>query len=270
MHQLTVRRTIYLLPILALCAARPVVANPIDPESLGAAPSVAEIAEKGYKLAWSDEFNGTAVDTQKWDFRTDSKRSSTQKAENATVGDGLLHLGLKKNPEGQNKPYAGAGLISKPAFMHGYYEAKFKIPAASGWHTSFWMQKHDGSGGTSPRATCQELDACENDSNNRKGYNVNVHKWPAPHTTYGTKYITAPGLNLAEDFHTLGCEFTPESVKYYLDGKLVQSVDATKFEHGEQNIWLTSIANDKGVDPGMLPSEAVYDYVRFYELPAAK
>lgn len=32
----------------------------------------------GYKLVWSDEFNGDALDTNQWDYRTDSKMWSTQ------------------------------------------------------------------------------------------------------------------------------------------------------------------------------------------------
>lgn len=221
----------------------------------------------GYKLVWSDEFDGNAVDTTKWDYRTDSKHWSTQKPENVAVADGVLKLNVKKEKAG-DKEYTGAGLISKKTFKYGYYESCFKVPAGAGWHTSFWMQKHDGSGGTGPKAAAQELDVCENDSVNPTGYGVNVHQWnPAPHKSMGGKGVKTP--DLSADFHVFGCEFTPQTVKYFFDGKLVQTVDATKFAHGEQNIWLTTIASQLGktkkVDDDKLPSAAVYKYVRFYE-----
>ncbi len=221
----------------------------------------------GYQLVWSDEFNGDQLDTNKWDFRTDRKMWSTQKPENVAVRHGGLVLDVKQEEAG-GKHYTGAGVISKQAFKYGYYESRFKVPPGAGWHTSFWMMKHNGLGGTGPTASAQELDVCENDSVNLKEYGVNVHKWnPAPHVAMGHKSVTTP--DLSADFHVFGCEFTPDTVKYYFDGRLVQTVDVSKFEHSEQNIWLTTIASNlggtKAVDDTKLPAAAEFDYVRFYE-----
>ena len=221
----------------------------------------------GYTLAWADEFNAGTLDTNKWDFRTDSKMWSTQKPENVSVRDGKLILTVKKENAG-DKYYTGGGIISKSGFKYGYYESRFKVPPGAGWHTSFWMLKHDGKGGTSPTASAQELDVCENDSVTLTNYGVNVHKWnPLPHISQGHKNVRTP--NLATDFHTFGCEFTPEKVKYYFEGKLVQTVLVTNFAHGDQHIWLTTIASSlgktKAVDDTKLPASAEFDYVRFYE-----
>lgn len=220
----------------------------------------------GYKLVWSDEFTSKSLDQKKWVFRTDSKHWSTQKPENVTVKDGFLFLNLKKEDAG-DKHYTGAGVISKRTFTYGYFEARFKIPPGAGWHSSFWLMGHDGSGGTSPKATSQELDIIENDSLKPLGYGVNTHKWnPEPHQSFGGKFVKTP--DLSADFHTFGCEFTPAQVKYYFDGALVQTVDATKFAHSPQHVWLTSIASylggTKAVDDTKLPAAAVYDYVRVY------
>jgi len=221
----------------------------------------------GYKLVWSDEFDGKVVDTSKWVYRTDSKHWSTQKPENVTVADGKLRLNVKKEEAG-DKHYTGAGIISKQAFKYGYFESNFKTPSGAGWHTSFWMMKHDGKGGTAPDATVLELDVCENDSVSGLGYGVNTHLWnPKPHKTFGGKHVKTP--DLAADFHVWGCEFTPKAVKYFFNGKVVQMVDATKFPHGDMHIWLTTIASQlgktKAVDDAKLPAAAEYEYVRFYE-----
>jgi beta-glucanase (GH16 family) len=224
-------------------------------------PSVASITDAGYSLAWSDEFDGSALDATKWDYRTDSKRNSTQLPENVVVSNGVLRLELKKE-NAKGKKCTGAGIISKEAFKYGYYEARLKVPADSKWHTSFWLTKSDGSGGTSPKATAQELDIIENDWDRPTSYDVTVHRWIPPHTMYGPKKVVTP--NLSKDFHVYGCEFTPETVKFYFDGNLVQTVDATKFTHGDQNIWLTCIANDGTMDVAKLPDAAEFDYVRFF------
>ena len=132
-------------------------------------------------------------------------------------------------------------MISAKAFSYGYYEARFKVPPGAGWHSSFWLMTHDGSGGTNTKVTKQELDIIENDSVNPMGYGVNTHKWnPEPHVGMGGKRVKTP--NLSADFHTFGCEFTPTVVRYYFDNTLVQTVDDTK-----------------------LPAAAIFDYVRFYE-----
>jgi len=229
-------------------------------------PSVA-LPPPGYRLVWSDEFTGDSLDTNKWVFRTDSKHWSTQLSANVSVRDGNLILAAKKEDSG-DKHYTGAGIISKPTFEYGYYESRFKVPPGAGWHTSFWMMKHDGSGGTNPKASAQELDVCENDSVNLKQYGANIHKWnPAPHVAMGNKTVPTP--DLAAEFHTFGCEFTPETVKYYFEGKLVDTVAVTNFAHGDQHIWLTTIASPlgktKAVDETNLPAAAEYDYVRFYQ-----
>jgi len=219
-----------------------------------------------YQLAWSDEFDGSALDTNKWDFRTDNRMWSRQKPGNVSVRDGCLVLSAKKE-EADDLHYTGAGIISKQVFRYGYYEARFKVPPGAGWHTSFWMMKHNGQGGTGPSESAQELDVCENDSVHLDSYGVNIHKWnPQPHIQVGTKRIQTP--DLSKDFHVFGCEFTPTAVRYFFDGRQVQAVDVTGFAHGDQNIWLTTIASNlggtKAVDDTKLPAVAEYDYVRFY------
>ena len=221
----------------------------------------------GYELAWSDEFDGSALATNKWDYRTDSKHWSTQKPENVSVAGGTLRLAVKKEKSG-DKDYTGAGVITQQAFKYGYYESRFKVPPGAGWHSSFWMMRHNGKGGTGPEVSAQELDACENDSISLTNYGVNVHKWnPQPHVSMGGKSVKTP--DLSADFHVFGCEFTPETVKYFFEGKLVQTVAVTNFPHSDQHIWLTTIASflgkTKAVDDSKLPAAAEYDYVRFYQ-----
>ena len=238
-------------------------------------PSVKGVSVNGYTLVWSDEFDGATLDPVKWNYRTDSKHWSTQKPENVTISNGILHLAVKKEEAGKMH-YTGAGIISKQPFKYGLYEARFKVPPGAGWHSSFWMMFYNGKGGTSPAAACQELDVIENDSIHKQSYGVNVHKWKGEHVAFGGKSVKTP--DLSADFHVYGCEFTPQTVKYFFDGALVQTVDVATprkkdgkpfaFEHGDQHIWLTTIASKLGnttaVDDTSLPASADYDYVRFF------
>ena len=98
-------------------------------------------------------------------------------------------------------------------------------------------------------------------------YEVNLHRWkPEPHQSHGHKRITTE--DLGGEFHVWGCEFTPQRIHYYFEGKLVQSLDVTVLPHGPQNIWLTSVAaplgGTKAVDDSQLPAVAEFDYVRYF------
>lgn len=218
----------------------------------------------GYRLAWQDEFDGTVLDAAKWQYRTDTRFWSKQLPANVSVSKGLLNLHLKKEAV-DGVAYTAGGVSSRNLVRYGYYESLMKVPPGRGWHTSFWMMKYNRPANVT---VAIELDVLENDSVTPLKYGVNVHRHlPTPHLTFGSKTVTTPSLS--SGFHLLGCEFTPATIKYFFDGALVQTVNATQFPHCDMNIWLTSIAAPLGgttsVDDSQLPGVAQFDYVRFYE-----
>jgi len=258
----------------------PVLLFACDPVSGGIGADIKPYgdAAAGYTLAWSDEFDGKTLDQEKWHYRTDSKHWSTQLPENVEVKDGNLILQVKKE-ESKGKAYTGGGVISKPQFKFGYYETSMKVPPGSGWHTSFWLMGYDGAGGTGTKKTVQEIDIIENDSSNLRKYNLGIHNWgppivpkPAVKMSGRSVGVGKVGKDLSEGFHVLGCEFTPEATKYFLDGQLVHTIDTSPLTPSDQNIWLTTIASQLGskpVDESKLPAEAVFEYVRFFQPPGS-
>ena len=257
--------------------------DPIDPASGNAVPTAPDIASQGYKLAFSDEFNGTSLDEEKWNYRIDSKGLCTELPANVTVSDGLLHVAVKKEDAG-GKHYTGGGVISKTEFMYGYYEARFRIPAGKGWHTSFYTEHWNGkdTGVTKGR---EEIDICECESSSgpARGYNYTFHDWgskllpkgkevPAPKLPPG--YVRPPSeqgkahmpVDL-HDFHIWGMEFTPRVVNFYFDGQLKGSIDATLFTHTPMSIFLTTLGFVGPIDDSKLPSAAEFDYVRYFTKP---
>ncbi|HMF64436.1 MAG TPA: glycoside hydrolase family 16 protein [Edaphobacter sp.] len=234
--------------------------------SLSATPLLAGGPPKdaGLKLTWSDDFNGNKLDQTKWEYRTDSKLLSTQTPGNVAVNGGYLTIALRKE-EVSGKAYSGGGVISRKAFHYGYYEARLKIEAGSGWHSSFWMMGYNGKD-TLGQAATLEMDAIENKSDDLHSYGVNTHRWAISHIAAGHKDVQTP--DLSKDFHVFGCEYAPDVVRYYFDGKLVQTVDWHGQPQGDVNIWLTSIAEAMGpahgVDDAALPGKMLVDWVRFY------
>lgn len=218
----------------------------------------------GYAYVWGDEFDGAKLDGSRWNYRTGERFLSTHRNENVAVKDGHLVLIGRKDGEGKT-PYASGGIISKRLFRYGYYEARFKVPAGAGWHTSFWMMRNWANAADGPNL---ELDVCENESSRPNSYGVNTHQWiPGPHKGAGHKVVKTPSL--AADFHVWGCEFTPDDIRFFFEGQVVQQLDAKQSQHGDMQVWLTLIAAPslggvKAVDDAQLPAEARYDYVRVF------
>ncbi|MDQ3813461.1 MAG: glycoside hydrolase family 16 protein, partial [Armatimonadota bacterium] len=220
----------------------------------------------GYKLAWHDEFDSDKLNAEEWNYRTGVRFWSTQKPENVSIENGLLRLILKKEKSGQSE-YTAGGVISKRQFKYGYYEARFKCPPRKGWHTSFWMMPYAMRGVPRLAGASQEIDVCETDSVDVRSYTTNVHQWKPQHKGLGAKKVKTP--DLSADFHIWGCEFTPQTIRFFFDGALAGTKDVSSLTHDSQSIWLTSIASPLGktdaVDETQLPAYADFDWVRFYE-----
>lgn len=218
----------------------------------------------GYKLAWSDDFNGNSLNQSRWTYRTDTKLLSAQTPDNVSVHGGNLIIALRKQSL-RGMSYTGGGIISRRTFGYGYYEARLRIAAGSGWHSSFWMQRYNGVDTKGDKATL-EMDVIENTSDDLSSYTTTTHRWVPPHIARGHKTISTP--DLSKDFHVFGCEYSPDVIRYYFDGKVVQTVDWKGLPQGKVNIWLTSIAQpmggNHGVDDGALPGDMYVDWVRFY------
>lgn len=240
----------------------------------------------GYRLTWSDEFAGNAVDESRWYYRLDCKHWSQQKAENNLVSAGFLRIKLRKEPTdcpknrwlqpGQSEgdepagvvQYSGGGVISHQLFRYGYYEARLKVPSTAGWHTSFWMmadltkEKDPSDLEFDPLANDDlnshiELDPFENNSNDLKHYQTDAHQWkPEPGTAdpgrtqnkVGTRQIRFTDDTSLDQFHVYGMVFTESTLQYFFDGKLVSetSFPAARYKHNDVSIWLTSIGTYLG------------------------
>ncbi len=256
-----------------LIVGEPVGTKPAPPERKAGFTAldlpVAPTPPPGYKLAWADEFDGPALDETRWLYRTDRRYWSTQLPANVAVRDGQLWLECKKEKSGASE-YTAGGVISRRVFRHGYYEARFKVPPTKGWHTSFWLMHHPKADPAAHIGSRQEIDICENDSVALNRYGANLHIWQPAHKGHGHRTVRTP--DQSADFHVWACEFTPEKITYYFDGRIVNTVDAKLVpDHGDMSIWLTVIAAPLGptdaVDPSRLPVFAVFDYVRFYAKP---
>lgn len=244
-----------------------------------ATSSVAEAPTAGYELAWADEFNGTAVDTSQWDYRTDTKALSMQRPENVTVGNGLMtvhlcpkdHFGADCAQQEAGTQlddlYTGGGLITKHKLRYGYYETRAKTFGGDGWHSAFWAA--EGGGGTDPKT---EIDGFEVDGHAPNMIRHNVIAWR--HGGVISEGFYDVGFDTSAAFHTYGFEWLENSVKFYVDGTLAWSTQypPDTYTHNFLKAWLTAIAilpsGADSVDDDALPGKVQFDYFRYYERDA--
>lgn len=227
---------------------------------------------KGYSLAWGDDFDGSTVDTGKWNFRTDVKMDSSQRPENVTVEGGNLVIHVKKESH-RGKQYTGGGVVSKPAFRYGYYEARVKMHGGGGWHQSVWGA-HGVGETTYPAGMRTEIDGMEYDSDRPDRGHMGLILWNGPGRSRSTTcspgvYRGRLGFDATADFHVYGFEWREEDVRFYLDGELecVLPHPPSGQEHGSIGLWLTAIAapaHAGKVDEAKLPGRMLIDHAYFY------
>jgi beta-glucanase (GH16 family) len=233
------------------------------------APAHADpIGGTGWTLAFNDDFNGTAVDTAKWNFRTDVKGFSAQRPQNVTVSGGLMHINLKQESFG-GKSFTGGGLISKQGLRYGYYETRAKMNDGVGWHTSFWAMAGDGSTTFGPERRT-EIDGFEIDSKSSptalNTIHSGVHAWNGSTDVHHPGSTYNSGLDLRQ-WHTYAFEWSETSVKFYVDGALRYTAPytPTQWTHDHVNIWLTSIGYGTSPDPAFLPTSVQFDYIKVWQ-----
>jgi beta-glucanase (GH16 family) len=228
----------------------------------------------GYVLVFADDFTGERLDTTKWGYRLGNKMLSVQQPENVTVKDGNLVIALRKEPV-RDKQYTSGGVISRESFVYGYYEARFKTPPAEGWHTAFWAMWHAFPETQPKRPALLELDFCEQDGGDPHFFSFGViNQRPDPkkgESWNAGRWVIENAPDTSADFHVWGCEFTPETTRFYFDGRLTKEISSSGFPHDHMNVWFSVIAStlkgDRFVDDTKLPTAVYCDYIRVYQHP---
>jgi beta-glucanase (GH16 family) len=241
-------------------------------------------------LVWSDEFNGTEVDTSKWTFQlgdgTDyflpsgwgNNEQQWYTEENATVADGFLTITAREESVEPGFNFTSARLRSlrKGDWTYGRMEMRAKMPLGKGLWSAFWMMPTDSVYGG--WAASGEIDIIEYLGDDPEEVFGTIHyggSWPN-NTFSGTPYRLSSG-SFHEEFHEFAIEWEEGEIRWYVDGE----------HYGTKTEWYSDGGDfpapfDKrfhlllnlavgGNLPGapdantQFPQEYVIDYVRVYQ-----
>jgi Glycosyl hydrolases family 16 len=190
---------------------------------------------KGLTLVWSDEFNGSALDTTKWQAVDGVPRQggSTWMADEVKVKDGYLHLGItatKIPTSNKDKANYNCGAVrtkkdySKGLFTktYGYFEARCKLPAridADYW-AAFWMMTGSINDKQPSTQLGNEIDIMESFTIANKGkHHLTMHwnGYGALHNSYSLD--CGKPANLKDgNFHVYGFYWDQSKYISYVDG----------------------------------------------------
>ena len=189
------------------------------------------------QLLFSDEFDGTALDRSKWqvigmDFWVnDEQQAYVDRPDVLAVRDGSLVLTPRYAPGIDTHPRRKADFIAgrieskgKFDFTYGRAEARIRMPDAVGVWPAFWLL------GNGPWPTTGEIDVMEYIG--EKGWTgVAIHgPGYSGETPFVDRFYFPPGED-ATGWHVYAAEWTPDTVEFYLDGRLTYRVTRAMVEH---------------------------------------
>ena len=229
----------------------------------------AEAPSGDYRLLLSDEFDGSALNTEIWDWRSGNTYGGKNLKENVRLEDGKLVIDYKKI----DGYYTGGGVLTNFNLPYGYYETRAKVFGGTGrFHTSFWLS--GGSAFTTrpenyPQKNCMiEIDGFEIDSENPTSISHGIIYWWAQRES--TSRWAYRDIDPSKEWFTMGMEWLPDRLNFYINGQLVNTDDAVRV-YGPSYLWLTAVAmpegNEDKIDDSKLPGKSEFEYFRYYQKP---
>lgn len=246
----------------------------------------------GWKLIWSDEFDGAAgtpIDPKNWTHEIGGHGWGNNELEyhcdlienSHHDGSGNLAIVARKDESGERQchygvcQYTSARIVTrgKFEFTYGRVEGRIKVPRGQGIWPAFWML--GANIGEVGWPDCGEIDIMENIGKEPKT------AYGTPHGTgyFGAHKFSQPyhiDTDFADDFHIFAIEWEAGEIRWYIDGNHYHTVTASDWtDHpwvfdGHPFFIILNVAVG-GYWPGypddttVFPQTMLVDYVRVYQ-----
>ncbi|MDQ1391157.1 MAG: hypothetical protein QOF30_134 [Acidimicrobiaceae bacterium] len=239
----------------------------------------------GANLVFSDEFNGTTLNTTNWhtcawwssttcSIETNNELELYTK-NNVSVNNGVLTLQARSESavgwNGKTYNYT-SGMISSGGrsgeiapgftFRYGYMEARVKVPAGQGLWPAFWTLPADYS-------WPPEIDAMEILGQNPAVQNMTYHYVNSGGTATSVG-STWTGPDFSAGWHTFGVDWQPDAMVWYVDGiARWRLTDAAAITSKASYLVLNlAVGGNWAGSPNastVLPADYLVDYVRVWD-----
>ena len=182
------------------------------------------VARSGYDIAWTDEFDGIALDTSRWIASSSSSGGGNQSLEHylpemVTVSDGRLVITSNDIPTAL-KPYR-SGLIETNNYQkYGRWDVRAKLPGTKGTWPAIWLLSNNA---IFPWPSRGEIDIMENRGNEPQttssAFHFGTNPPYAPQFLYANQSQVQNGTseNFHSGFHVYSMEWDPDQIRFYVD-----------------------------------------------------
>jgi beta-glucanase (GH16 family) len=256
----------------ALPASRTSVAGS---ESKALLPMSDPLNEGGWVIyePLSDDFDGTHLDTSKW--RTNiagwpGRPPALFVDHDVEVSHGTLQITMRKEPVRSEEAkmgfhdYTTGAVQSLASVLYGYFEVRAKAMKSAGSSAFLFADKDE--------KNWNEIDVFEMGgalpANTRRVY-MSVHNFVEDGievNRHSTKFIKMRS-NVADEFHVYGLDWSPDSLDFYIDGRLRRHLPNTSWHipanmvfDAETEVDWFGMPNDSD-----LPSVFLIDYVHAWK-----
>jgi beta-glucanase (GH16 family) len=188
------------------------------------------IVAQEYQLVWSDEFDGTELDTSKWECQIGNghngwgnNEKQYYRAENAVVNDGYLTI-IAKEEDFNGFDYTSARIrtINKGDWKYGKIEMRAKMPIGQGIWPAFWMMPTKSVYGGWP--VSGEIDIMEYLGHQPGIVHGTLHYGARPPNNKHTgKQFKPDTSDFHKDFHTFSVIWEEGKFRWFVDGELYQT-----------------------------------------------
>ena len=246
------------------------------------AASIASSSSESTYL-WHDEFDGDALNTDKWTFEIGTGASGwgnneweyyTNRKENAYVQDGILHIRANKE-DYEGSKYTSARIITKDkfSFTYGTVEARIALPVGKGIWPAFWLLGQNIDAVSWP--ACGEIDIIETVNSENIVYGTNHWANGSEYATYGNNTGNYRDQKFDLDvtqFHNYKFTWDKKYIRMFVDDFmyheiLIENNEGDTEEFHKPFFFILNVAvagNWPGfeVDDSQFPNEMLVDYIR--------
>ncbi len=240
----------------------------------------------GPTLVWSDEFESSNLDAEKWTaiigdgcpqlcgFGNQELQYYTDLDQNLKIVDGKLVITAVKDSI-NNSAYSSAKLVTKGKgeWTYGRVEVSARLPQGTGTWPAIWMLPTENKYGGWPRSG--EIDIMEHVGYNQGMIYGTVHTQSFNHmlgTQRGDSMVVA---DASEIFHEYAIEWREDKIEWFIDGEQYhtfnntgESSDDWPFDHPFHIILNLAVGGSwggsRGIDDSIWPQTMEVDYVRVY------
>jgi beta-glucanase (GH16 family) len=177
-----------------------------------------------WNITWSDEFNGTAINTNTWTFETGNNGGwgnseleyYTSNPQNAYVTNGILHItALQQSIDGFSFTSARMKTEGLVSWQYGRFAWRASLPAGTGFWPALWFLGTNFPSVGWPG--CGEMDVMENNGAALTNVQGSLHSGSDETAVY-----TFPNGDSVTNFHIYVLDWSTDSFLWYVDGHLYE------------------------------------------------